>query len=99
MIEKIKEFFGHQDFSIILEGITYKGETYDRTAFSQDDLTDFYSRVMNVLTHQGSMFTPTLMNDDNKDLAIAIFNRLMEKYQFVLPDLNDFHSEAWIANH
>ena len=99
VIEKIKEFFGHQDFSIILEGITYKGETYDRTAFSQDDLTDFYSRVMNVLTHQGSMFTPTLMNDDNKDLAIAIFNRLMEKYQFVLPDLNDFHSEAWIANH
>lgn len=98
VMEKIKEFFGHRDFSIILEGIKYKGETYDKTAFSQEELIDFYSRVMNVLTHQGSMFTPTVMNEDNKELARAIFNHLVEKYQFVLPDLNDFHSEAWIAN-
>lgn len=99
VMEKIKEFFGHRDFAIILEGIKYKGETYDKTAFSQEELTEFYSRVVNVLTHQGSMFTPTLMNDDNKELATAIFNHLVEKYQFVLPDLNDFHSEAWIASH
>lgn len=99
VMEKIKEFFGHRDFAIILEGIKYKGETYDQTAFSQEELTDFYSRVVNVLTHQGSMFTPTLMNDDNKELATAIFNHLVEKYQFVLPNLNDFHSEAWIASH
>jgi hypothetical protein len=54
---------------------------------------------MNVLTHQGSMFTPALMNDDNKELATAIFTHLVDKYQFVLPDLSDFHSEAWIATH
>lgn len=99
VMEKIKEFFGHRDFAIVLEGITYKGEIYDKTAFSQDELVEFYSRVMNVLTHQGSMFTPTLMNDDNKELATAIFNHLVQKYQFVLPDLNDFRSEAWIASH
>lgn len=99
VMEKIKEFFGHRDFAVILEGITYKGETYDQTAFSKDELTEFYSRVMNVLTHQGSMFTPILMIDDNKVLATAIFNHLVEKYQFVLPDLNDFRSEAWIASH
>ena len=99
VMEKIKEFFGHRDFAIILEGIKYKGETYEKTTFSQEELTEFYSRVVNVLTHQGSMFTPTLMNDDNKELATAIFNHLVEKYQFVLPDLNDFHSEAWIASH
>lgn len=99
IMEKIKEFFGHRDFAIILEGITYKGETYDKTAFSQEELTEFYSRVMNVLTHQGSMFTPILMNDDNKELATAIFNHLVKKYQFVLPNLNDFRSEAWIASH
>lgn len=99
VMEKIKEFFGHKDFSIILEGIKYKGETYDHTAFSQEELTDFYSRVMNVLSHQGSMFMPTPMNDDNKELATAIFNHLVEKYQFVLPDLSNFRSEAWIANH
>lgn len=97
VMEKIKEFFGHRDFSIILEGIKYKGETYDRTAFSQEDLTEFYSRVVNVLTHQGSMFTPAQMNDDNKELATAIFTHLVEKYQFVLPDLNDWKSEARIA--
>lgn len=97
VMEKIKEFFGHRDFSLILEGIKYRGETYDHTAFSKEDLAEFYSRVVNVLTHQGSMFTPALMNDDNKELATSIFNHLVEKYQFVLPDLNDFRSEARIA--
>lgn len=96
IMEKIQEFFGHRDFSIILEGIKYRGETYDRTAFSKEDLTDFYSRVVNVLTHQGSMFTPALMNDDNKELATAIFNHLVEKYQFCLPNLNSSWSEARI---
>lgn len=99
VMEKIKEFFGHRDFAVILEGITYRGDTYDQTAFSKEELTEFYARVMNVLTHQGSMFTPALMNEDNKELATAIFTHLVDKYQFVLPDLNDFHSEAWIATH
>lgn len=97
VMEKIKEFFGHRDFSVILEGIEYRGETYDRTAFSQEDLAEFYSRVMNVLTHQGSMFTPALMNDDNKELAKAIFDHLVDKYQFVLPDLDSSWSEKKIA--
>lgn len=99
VMEKIKEFFGHRDFAIILEGIKYKGQTYDHTAFSKEDLTEFYSRVVNVLTHQGSMFTPALMNEDNKELATSIFNHLVEKYQFVLPDLTNFRSESWIAKH
>lgn len=96
VMEKIKEFFGHKDFSIILEGITYKGDTYDQTAFSKEELVEFYSRVVNVLTHQGSMFTPALMNDDNKELATAIFNHLVSKYQFELPDLSSTWSEAKI---
>lgn len=96
VMEKIKEFFGHRDFSIILEGITYKGETYDQTAFSQEELIEFYSRVVNVLTHQGSMFTPALMNDDNKELATAIFNHLVSKYQFEIPNLSSSWSEAKI---
>ena len=99
VMEKIKEFFGHRDFSILLDGIKYTGQTYDQTAFSKDELTEFYSRVVNVLTHQGSIFAPALMYDDNKNLATAILNHLVEKYQFVLPDLNDFRSEAWIASH
>lgn len=97
IMEKIKEFFGHRDFSIILDGIKYKGQTFEETNFSQEGLTEFYARVVNVLTHQGSMFSPTLMNEDNKELATAIFNHLVDKYKFVLPDLSDYHSEASIA--
>lgn len=96
VMEKIKEFFGHRDFSVILEGITYKGETYNQTAFSQDELIEFYSRVVNVLTHQGSMFTPALMNEDNKELATAIFNHLVSKYQFELPNLSSTWNESRI---
>lgn len=94
VMEKIKEFFGHNDFGYILEGITYRGEVLDK-----DELAEFYSRIVNVLTHQGSMFSPTLMNDDNKELATTLFNHLVKKYQFILPDLNDSHSEAYIAAH
>ena len=94
VMEKIKEFFGHNDFGYILEGITYRGEV-----LGNDEIAEFYSRVVNVLTHQGSMFSPTLMNDDNKELATTLFNHLVNKYDFILPDLGDFHSEAYIAAH
>lgn len=94
VMEKIKEFFGHNDFGYILEGITYRGEV-----LGNDEIAEFYSRVVNVLTHQGSMFSPTLMNDDNKELATTLFNHLVTKYNFILPDLGDFHSEAYIAAH
>ncbi len=97
VMEKIKEFFGHRHFGIILEGITYRGETYDHTAFDQEELTEFYARVVNVLTHQGSMFAPLRMNDDNKELATTIFNHLVEKYQFELPNLDSSWSEKRIA--
>ena len=98
-MEKIKEFFGHRDFSIILEGIKYKGETYDKTSFSEEELTEFYARVVNVLTHQGSMFAPAEMNEDNKELAIELFNHLVIKYAFHLPDLTNFRSESWLEKH
>lgn len=97
VIEKIVEFFGHPNYEFVLSGIKYKGETYDRTAFSEEELTEFYSRVVNVLTHQGSMFSPVLMNPDNKELVTSIFNHLVDKYQFVLPNLNDPRKESKIA--
>ena len=97
VIEKIAEFFGHPNYEFVLAGIKYKGETYDRTVFSEEELTEFYSRVVNVLTHQGSMFTPVLMNPDNKELVTSIFNHLVEKYHFVLPNLDDPRKESKIA--
>lgn len=89
VMEKIKEFFGHGSFKTILRGIKYKD-----LELNEDELSDFYSRVMNVLTHQGSMFTPTLMNEDNKELAKTIFEHIQRKYEFNLPNLDDFHSEG-----
>ena len=91
IMEKIREFFGHNDFSYILEGITYRG-----VEPTGDELSEYYSRVVNVLTHQGAMFTPTLMNDDNRELVASIFYHLLNKYHFVLPDLTDSRSEARI---
>ena len=96
VVEKIKEFFGHRDFSYVLKGIKYKGDKYDQTSFTEDELTEFYSRVMNVLSHQGSMFAPTKMNDDNKELVTAIFDHLVDKYDFILPDLSDHRKESQI---
>ena len=93
VMEKIRDFFGQRDFKYILEGITYKGEALD-----DEQMSDYYSRVVNVLTHQGSMFTPTLMNEDNIELATTLFNHLVKKYNFVLPDLDDYRSEKVLAD-
>lgn len=93
VMEKIKEFFGHRDFRYILDGITYNGYKFDETAFSKGELTDLYSRMVNVLTHQGSMFNPSLMNEDNKARAKELFYFLKIKYRFQLPDLDDERRE------
>lgn len=100
IMEKIKEFFGHFDFRFILDGITYKGQDFSETAFSQGELAEYYSRVMNVLTHQGSMFSPSPMNEDNKELAKTLFYHLKKKYHFILPELDDERSEKdiYLAN-
>ena len=96
VMEKIREFFGHQDLSIILDGITYKGNTFDETAFSQGDLVDLYARIVNVFSHEAQFFSPTPMNEDNKDLMKTLFKHLKKKYRFRLPDLHDERSEKEI---
>lgn len=96
IMEKIREFFGHQDLSIILDGITYKGNLFTETAFSKGDLIDLYSRIVNVFSHEGQFFSPTLMNEDNKDSLITMFKHIKNKYRFQLPDLHDERSEKVI---
>ncbi len=89
IIEKIKEFFGQRNFDFIFEGgIEYKGEI-----LTQEEQAEFFSRVMNVLTHQGPMFAPDEMNEDNRELAKALFDHLKKKFPFKIPNLDDFHSE------
>ena len=97
VMEKIKEFFGHSGFGSILHGITYKGDKFDERAFNKGELTDLYSRIVNVFSHQTSMFAPLPMNDDNKELLKTIFDHLMRKYRFRLPDLTDERTEREIS--
>ena len=96
VMEKIKEFFGQFDYRYILDGITYKGYEFSESAFTRGELMDLYSRLVNVFSHQGSMFAPSQMNDDNKELFKALFYHLKKKYKFVLPNLEDERSEREI---
>lgn len=96
VVEKIKEFFGHTDYSTILHRITFKGEQFDERAFKRGELNELYSKFLNVFSHQGSFFSPTKMNDDNKNSLKTIFDHLMRKYRFRLPDLTDERTEREI---
>ena len=96
VMEKIAEFFGHFDYRYILDGITYKGNRFNETAFSKGELEDLYSRIVNVFSHQGSFFAPTEMNEDNKDSLKTLFYHIKRKYRFLLPDLSDERSEKEI---
>lgn len=96
VMEKIAEFFGHRDYRYILDGITYKGNDFDEPSFSKGELVDLYSRIVNVFSHQGQFFSPTLMNEDNKDSIKTLFYHIKKKYHFILPDLTDARSEREI---
>lgn len=96
VMEKIAEFFGHRDYRYILDGINYKGNDFDELSFSKGELVDLYSRIVNVFSHQGQFFSPTLMNEDNKDSIKTLFYHIKKKYHFVLPDLTDARSEREI---
>lgn len=96
VMEKIAEFFGHRDYRYILDGITYKGNDFDEPSFSKGELVDLYSRIVNVFSHQGQFFSPTLMNEDNKDSIKTLFYHIKKKYHFMLPDLMDARSERGI---
>ena len=96
VMEKIAEFFGHRDYRYTLDGINYKGNDFDELSFSKGELVDLYSRIVNVFSHQGQFFSPTLMNEDNKDSIKTLFYHIKKKYHFVLPDLTDARSEREI---
>ena len=96
VMEKIAEFFGHRDYRYILDGITYIGNEFDEASFSIWELVDLYSRIVNVFSHQGQFFSPTLMNEDNKDSIKTLFYHIKKKYHFMLPDLTDARSEREI---
>lgn len=96
VMEKIAEFFGHFDYRYILDGITYKGTLFQESAFTKGELTELYSRIVNVFSHQGNFFSPMLMNEDNKDSLRTLFYHIKRKYNFLLPELTDERTEKEI---
>lgn len=73
ILEKTATFFGHNDFSACIHGV-------------EDEA--LYSRALNLLSHgRYSLYDPTEMLDDNKDLFRKVLSAFLGKYEFDLPKL------------
>ncbi|MDO9451799.1 MAG: AAA family ATPase [Stagnimonas sp.] len=81
IFEKTATFFGKKDFSACLEGVEDEG---------------LYSRALNLLSHgKYSLYEPTEMLEDNKQLFRDILSAFLAKHQFDLPALlNDAPAPA-----
>jgi len=73
ILEKTATFFGKKDFSACLEGVGDEA---------------LFSRALNLLSHgKYSIYEPTEMLEDNKQLFRDILSAFLTKYQFDLPAL------------
>ena len=73
ILEKTATFLGKKDFSACIEGV-------------EDEA--LYSRALNLLSHgKYSLYEPTEMLEDNKQLFRNILSAFLEKHQFELPAL------------
>lgn len=73
ILEKTATFFGKKDFSACLEGV-------------EDEA--LFSRALNLLSHgRYSLYEPTEMLEDNKQLFREILSAFLSKHQFDLPVL------------
>ena len=73
ILEKTASFFGHDNLRACLAGL---------------DDEALYNRALNLLSHgKYSIYEPTEMGDDNKELFRRILNDVLDRFQFALPDL------------
>lgn len=73
ILEKTSTFFGYNEFSKCIYGV-------------EDEL--LFSRALNLLSHgKYSIYQPTEMNEDNKELFKRILNSFLEKHEFQLPEI------------
>lgn len=80
ILEKTATFFGKKDFSACLEGV-------------EDDA--LFSRALNLLSHgKYSLYEPTEMLEDNKQLFRDILSAFLSKHQFDLPVLLNDNAAA-----
>lgn len=73
VMEKAVSFFGYNKIDEVIHGL-------------EDEV--LYHRAVQLLSHgKYSIFTPSPMTDDNKDLFKNILKGFVDKYQFKLPDI------------
>ncbi len=73
ILEKIASFLGHNDLHVCLAGL-------------EDEA--LYNRALNLLSHgKYDINEPVEMVEDNKDLFGKIFNDVLKRFKFALPDL------------
>ena len=74
ILEKTASFLGHDDLRVCLVGL-------------QDEA--LYNRALNLLSHgKYAINEPVEMVDDNKELFRRIFNDVLDRFQFALPELD-----------
>ncbi|WP_025769530.1 AAA family ATPase [Thioalkalivibrio sp. HK1] len=74
ILEKIATFLGHGDLRVCLK-----------------DLDDeaLYNRALNLLSHgKYSVSDPTVMGEDNKQLFRRMFDDIVKRFEFALPELS-----------
>lgn len=73
ILEKVASFLGHGDLWVCLKDL-------------EDDA--LYNRALNLLSHgKYSVSDPTVMGDDNKELFRRMFNDIVKRFEFALPEL------------
>jgi hypothetical protein len=73
VLEKTSSFMGYNDFGDCIKGIEDKA---------------LFERALNLLSHGNySIFDPTPMLDDNKDLFKRVLSEFLKKYEFHLPKI------------
>lgn len=71
LMEKIAAFYGYSNFS---DCIKIRDITFD---------SDLYGRLVNIMSHGNySLYDPIEPTEDNKDLFINFFNKLMDAHKF-----------------
>jgi hypothetical protein len=73
VLEKTSTFFGYDEFSKCIYGV-------------KDEV--LYTRALNLLSHgKYSIYQPSEMNPDNKDLFNRIIKGFLKKHEFQLPEI------------
>lgn len=73
ILEKTASFLGHDDLKVCLAGL-------------EDEA--LYNRALNLLSHgKYAIHEPVEMGEDNKELFRRIFNDVLERFKFALPEL------------